>query len=204
MRQPVWTPRDYAAFANEGFMQNAIVYRCVRMIAECVATVPLLLYDGDQEIEDHPLKHLLRGPNGHETYPDLIQRLVGFLLVSGNAYIEAVAIDGEVRELHTLRPDRMKLVPGPDGWPEAFEYTVAGRTVRISGEAADGIRSVLHLKLFHPSNDHYGLSPLEAAASAIDLHNTAGRWKSCRRRATQELAARQLGASLRCHRLLGA
>ncbi len=27
LRRPVWTPRDYAAFANEGFMQNAIVYR---------------------------------------------------------------------------------------------------------------------------------------------------------------------------------
>ncbi len=25
-RQPVWAPRDYAAFAREGFMQNAIVY----------------------------------------------------------------------------------------------------------------------------------------------------------------------------------
>ena len=32
--QPVWTPRDYAAFAREGFMQNAIVYRSVRMVAE--------------------------------------------------------------------------------------------------------------------------------------------------------------------------
>ena len=31
--QPVWSPRDYAAFAREGFMQNAIVYRSVRMIA---------------------------------------------------------------------------------------------------------------------------------------------------------------------------
>ena len=27
LRQPAWTPRDYAAFAREGFMGNAIVYR---------------------------------------------------------------------------------------------------------------------------------------------------------------------------------
>jgi phage portal protein BeeE len=27
-------------------MQNAIVYRCVRMIAEAAASVPLCLYDG--------------------------------------------------------------------------------------------------------------------------------------------------------------
>ena len=36
----VWTPRDYAALAREGFMRNAIVYRAVRMIAEAAASVP--------------------------------------------------------------------------------------------------------------------------------------------------------------------
>ena len=37
LRQPVWAPRDYAAFAREGFAQNAIVYRAVRMVAEAAA-----------------------------------------------------------------------------------------------------------------------------------------------------------------------
>ncbi|MGE0699678.1 MAG: phage portal protein [Hyphomicrobiaceae bacterium] len=202
LRRPVWTPRDYTAFANEGFMQNAIVYRCVRMIAECSAYVPLLLYVGDEESEHHPLKTLIRRPNGHETWPDFMQRLVGYLLVSGNAYIEAVAapdarwasegvtVPPSIRELHVLRPDRMKVVPGPDGWPEAFDYTVGGRTVRIGGEATDGVRSILHIKLFHPTNDHYGLSPLEAAASAIDLHNTASKWN----KALLDNSARPSGA----------
>ncbi|MBN9246021.1 MAG: phage portal protein, partial [Hyphomicrobium sp.] len=40
--EPVWAPRDYSAFAREGFMQNAILYRSVRMIAEAAATIPLL------------------------------------------------------------------------------------------------------------------------------------------------------------------
>ncbi len=152
--------------------------------------MPLLLYSGENEIEDHPLLDLLRRPNGHEAWPEFMQRLVGFLLVSGNAYVEAAAIDGQLRELFTLRPDRMKLVPGPDGWPEAFDYTAAGRTVRIAGEAVDGVRAVLHVKLFHPTNDHYGLSPLEAAASAIDLHNTASRWN----KALLDNSARPSGA----------
>lgn len=46
LRRPVWAPRDYLAHAREGFMQNAIVYRCVRMIAESTGSVPLLLYQG--------------------------------------------------------------------------------------------------------------------------------------------------------------
>ncbi|MEZ5818324.1 MAG: phage portal protein [Hyphomicrobiaceae bacterium] len=190
LRRPVWTPRDYAAFANEGFMQNPIVYRCVRMIAECTAYVPLLLYSGDIEIDQHPLKDLLRRPNPHQTWPEFAQGLVGHLLVSGNAYVEAVAADDQVRELHLLRPDRVKVVPGADGWPEAFDYTVGARTVRIGGDASEGVRRILHVRLFHPSNDYYGLSPLEAAAQAIDLHNTASKWN----KALLDNSARPSGA----------
>jgi len=190
LRRPVWTPRDYRAFAEDGFRQNAIVYRSVSMIAQCAAYVPLLLYTGEQEIEEHPLKNLIRRPNHHETWADFMQRLVGYLLVSGNAYVEAVAIDGALRELHLLRPDRVQIVPGADGWPDAFDYSVAGRTVRISGDAVDDVRAVLHIKMFHPANDHYGLSPLEAAASAIDLHNTAARWN----KALLDNSARPSGA----------
>jgi HK97 family phage portal protein len=190
LRRPVWMPRDYRAFAEEGFRRNAIVYRCVETIAQCAAYVPLLLYAGDREVEAHPLKDLLRRPNDHEVWPDFMQRLVGFLLVAGNAYVEAVAMDGRLRELHLLRPDRVQVVPGTDGWPDAFDYAVAGRSVRLSGDAVDGVRAVLHIKLFHPADDHYGLSPLEAAASAIDLHNTAARWN----KALLDNSARPSGA----------
>jgi phage portal protein BeeE len=167
--EPVWAPRDYSAFAREGFMQNAIVYRCVRMIAEAAASIPLLLYEGTTEIEDHPLIGLLRRPSLDHTGIDFLEAWYGFLLVAGNAYVEAVALDGELRELHVLRPDRMKVIPGLDGWPEGYEYPVCGRSVRFLGDAVEGVRPILHLKLFHPLNDHYGMSPIEAAGSILRL-----------------------------------
>ena len=70
----------------------------------------------------------------------------------------------------------MKVIPGPDGWPQAYDYTVGGCTLRIATDPTSGVRPILHMRLFHPDNDHYGLSPLEAAATAIDLHNTAAQW----------------------------
>lgn len=173
--QPVWTPRDLASLAREGFAKNAIVYRSVRMIAEAAASVPLTLFDGEQEIDEHPLLGLLARPNAMQCGPDLLEAWYGHLMVAGNAYFEAVPVDGTVRELHTLRPDRMKVVPGPDGWPEAYEYAVSGQTVRFEQDA-DGVRPILHMALFHPLNDHYGLSPLEPAAVGIDLHNASGAW----------------------------
>jgi len=173
---PVWSPRDYQAFAREGFMQNAVAYRAVRMIAEAAASVPLQLYEGEHEVSDHPLLNLIARPSPVSSAPDLFEAWYGFLLVSGNAYMELVALDGEPRELYALRPDRMQVVPGADGWPEAYKYTVAGQFTSFEGEVVPGVRPILHLKLFHPINDHYGLSPIEAAAPAIDIHNQAGRW----------------------------
>ena len=188
--EPVWAPRDYTAFAREGFMQNAIVYRSVRMIAEAAASIPLLLYEGTNEIEDHPLLTLIRRPSLDHTGTDFLEAWYGFLLVSGNAYVEAVALDGDLRELHILRPDRMKVIPGVDGWPEGYEYTVCGRSVRFLDDVVEGVRPILHIKLFHPVNDHYGMSPIEAAATAIDIHNTASGWN----KALLDNSARPSGA----------
>jgi phage portal protein BeeE len=82
----------------------------------------------------------------------------------------------------------MKLVPGPDGWPQAYEYTVAGSTVRFNQTAA--LPPILHFTLFNPLDDHYGLSPLEAAAAAVDTHNAAANWN----KALLDNAARPSGA----------
>jgi HK97 family phage portal protein len=188
--RPAWTPRDYAALAREGFARNAVVFRSVRMIAEAAASVPLLLYDGVAEAADHPLLALLSRPNRRQAGNDFREALYATLLVAGNAYVEAVSADGAPAELHLLRPDRMKVVPGPDGWPEAYEYTVAGRTVRFVDEGEGTLSPILQLAFFHPLDDHYGFAPIEAAQVALDLHNAAGAWN----KALLDNSARPSGA----------
>ena len=189
-RQPVWAPRDYASFAREGLMQNPVAFRAVRMIAEAAASVPLLLYDRDTEIEDHWLLDVLAKPAPGQIGVDLLEALFSSLLVSGNAYVEAVAIADGIRELHVLRPDRVQVIPGADGWSDGYAYTAGGQTVRIAGEVVPGTPRILHLRFYHPLNDHYGLSPIEAAATAIDIHNEAARWN----KALLDNSARPSGA----------
>ena len=191
--QAVWSPRDYAALSREGFARNPVVYRSVRLIAEAAASVPLLLFEEARELDTHPLLDLLARPNRLEAGSDFLESLYGYLLVAGNAYLEQVPVDGTPRELHALRPDRVKVVPGASGWPEAFDYTVAGRTVRLSADAdpgEGGIAAVRHLKLFHPLNDHYGFAPIEAAQMSLDIHNAAASWN----KALLDNAARPSGA----------
>jgi HK97 family phage portal protein len=184
-----WSGRDAAALARNGVMGNAIAYACVRKIAGAAASVPFLLYDGPTEVEDHPLLTLLARPNAAEDGPALFERWYGLLHSAGNAYLEAVSLDGVPRELHVLRPDRMKVVAGARGWPAAYDYTVDGRTTRITRDGS-GFLPVLHAALFHPLDDHYGLSPLQVAGAAIDVHNQGAAWT----KALLDNAARPSGA----------
>ncbi|MBI2713636.1 MAG: phage portal protein [Rhizobiales bacterium] len=191
-----WTPRDYAALAREGYARNAIVYRAVRLVAESVGALSFVLYEGAAELGAHPLLDLMARPNPRQDGASFLEAVSSHLLLAGNAYIEAVALQGslagegaaQVRELYALRPDRMKVVPGPDGWPQAFEYTVAAQTVRFEQSAV--LPPILQLTLFNPLDDYYGLSPLEAAAVAVDTHNAAASWN----KALLDNAARPSGA----------
>ena len=159
------------------------------MIAEAAASAPLAVFAGGVRDDAHPLAKLIRRPNPEQSGAELMEALYGALQVSGNAYVEATGDLDAPDELWALRSDRVKVVPGRSGWPEAWDYSVDGRSVRIA-RAADGWAPVMHLKLWHPLDDWYGLSPLEAAAQGVDAHNAAGAWN----KALLDNAARPSGA----------
>jgi HK97 family phage portal protein len=184
-----WTPRDYAGLAREGYLANAIVHRSVRLIAENAAACQFLVFEGAAERDGHPLAQLLTRPNPRQDGAALFETLYAHLLLAGNGYLEQVSLDDKVRELYALRPDRIKVVPGSDGWAEAYDYSVGGRSVRFD-QHASAVPPILHLTFFHPLDDHYGLAPLEAATIAVDTHNAAARWN----KALLDNAARPSGA----------
>ncbi|MEO1732588.1 MAG: phage portal protein [Pseudomonadota bacterium] len=184
-----WSPRDAVSLTKTGFSGNPVGFRAVKLIAEAAAALPLVLQDNDRRYDVHPLLSLIRQPNAAQGTAELMEALYGQLLLSGNAYVEAVTGDsGLPLELHVLRSDRMSVIPGADGWPMAYEYAVAGRKHRF--DAGSAVSPICHIKMFHPQDDHYGLSPLQAAAMAVDVHNSASRWS----KALLDNAARPSGA----------
>jgi HK97 family phage portal protein len=184
-----WSPRDTVSLTKTGFMGNPVGFRAVKMIAEAAAALPLILQDADRRYETHPLLDLIQRPNAAQGRAELFEALYGYMLLAGNAYIEAVPGASMLPgELHVLRSDRMNVVPGADGWPVAYEYTVAGRKHRF--DMTGPVQPICHLKSFHPQDDHYGFSPLQAAAVALDVHNSASSWS----KALLDNAARPSGA----------
>ncbi|WP_282059967.1 phage portal protein [Roseobacter litoralis] len=184
-----WSPRDAVSLTRTGFSSNPVGFRSVKLIAEAAAALPLVLQDAEQRFEAHPLVDLVARPNPMQGRAELLEALYAQLLLTGNAYVEAVSdLNGMPEELHVLRSDRMSVVPGQDGWPVAYEYAVGGRKHRF--DASGAVVPVCHIKSFHPQDDHYGFSPMQAAAMAVDVHNSASRWS----KALLDNAARPSGA----------
>lgn len=183
------TRKGFVALANEGFAKNPVVYRCVRLVAESAARVPLEVREGRRVLTDHPVLDLIARPNRRQTGAALLESVYSYLQTSGNAYLDAALIDGTVKGLYGLRPDRMAVIAGGDGWPVGFSYGVNGRTIKLMLDTQP-IARVLHLSLFHPLDDHYGFAPVEAAQTSLETHNAASHWN----KALLENAARPSGA----------
>lgn len=184
-----WSARDTVSLTRTGFVGNPVGFRAVKLIAEAAAAVPLVLQDNAQRFEHHEILTLLAAPNGAQGRVEFLEALFGQLLLSGDTYVEAVAAEsGAPFELHVLRSDRMRVVPGGDGWPVAYEYAVGARKARF--DVSGAVSPICHVKSFHPQDDHYGLSPMQAAATALDVHNSASRWS----KALLDNAARPSGA----------
>ena len=184
-----WSPRDTASLTRSGFQGNPVGFRAVRLIAEAAAALPMVLQDAERRFEAHPVLDLMLRPNPAQGRAELLEALYAQILLSGDGYVEAVTGGGALPvELHVLRSDRMRVVPGADGWPVAYEYVVGARKHRF--DMTGGAQPVCHIRSFHPQDDHYGLSPMQAAATALDVHNAASSWS----KALLDNAARPSGA----------
>lgn len=97
-------------------MQTTAVYACVRILAEAVASLPLHVYEyqddgGKKLVHDHPLYYLLHDePNPEMTSFVFRETLMSHLLIWGNAYAQIIRDGaGRVLGLYPLLPDKMEV-----------------------------------------------------------------------------------------------
>ena len=88
-----------------------------------------------------------------------IRRMV---LVERRSQREAVSVGGRPPvELWPRRPDRIEVVPSATLRVGGYVYKAGGQKITFDPS------QVMHTKFFHPTNDWYGMSPLEAAVGDL-------------------------------------
>lgn len=186
--QPQSTPANYEAFADKGYSKNSAVYTAINKITTACKGIEWELYTRNgksltEAPDTHPLYKLLYKPNPMQDLASFIESIVGFEMIAGNSYIEANNGDspGVISkkppiELWPVRPDKMKIIPGSLGYPLFFEFGYSGRTFRWPVDQVTLKSKIAHWKTFNPTNDWYGLAPLQAALLQLDQNNSAQRW----------------------------
>jgi HK97 family phage portal protein len=175
-----WPDRDYMNFSKESYMKNVISFRCIFYIASSLASVDWGLYKKSDteriQITDHPIVNILKRANPDTSFTFLMQRLISFFLITGNAYIERVTVaNGEIRELYALRPDKITIKTNKDTGVIA-EY-VYDQKLNFPVDPITKKSDILQIKSFHPLDDFYGLSITEPISREIDSSNEATEWQ---------------------------
>ncbi|MFC5587564.1 phage portal protein [Sporosarcina soli] len=176
--QPQYTEEKYDKMVKESYNKNVWVYACVRAIARAAASIPLEVYEKGKDgelikVENHPLQLLLDKPNEEHPRDDFMEAWVSFLMLSGNGYVEmnGPSDNGPPIELWLWRPERVEIVPGEESIKE-IRLNVNGEAIALPYERA------LHTKLFHPTNDYFGLTPLQIAMRTVDMDNSTTDWNT--------------------------
>ncbi|MDJ0642795.1 MAG: phage portal protein [Erythrobacter sp.] len=172
---------EYGTAVRASFLSNPIAQRAVRIVSEGVGQAPL-------SCDEPKLAELVMATSAGQS---LVETLATHLLLHGNGYVQIVKdAKGKPVELFALRPDRVTVIAGDDGWPHAYEYRVGADSIEMPLEDEDGWPNIIPVRALHPLEDHYGAGALAAAMQAVAIHNAAADW-NC---ALLENAARPSGA----------
>ena len=159
--QEVGFARSFSEQFDEVYRRNPVGQRCVRLVSGMLGSLTV------DATGDRGAAELVQADG-------LLESIAANLLLHGNAYVQLIADDRDApQELCLLRPERVSVVSGADGWPSAYLYRAAGQVVRVERRDQLERLQVAHLKALNPADDHYGLGCLEAAVGAASVHNRA-------------------------------
>lgn len=147
-------------------LQLDVVWACVRLISQLVATLPVAVYekkDGRRrQASEHWLHQVIASaPNADMTAADFWESLLTSILLWGNAYaLIARNGIGHIIALEPLRPERMVPRIQKDGTLLYIYVDEAGRRYEYSES------EILHLKGF-TLDGRMGLSPISYARHTL-------------------------------------
>lgn len=166
-------PQDYEAQLKAAVLSNPVAQRAMRLVSEAAGSATLVARADEAGKAEEALRLVAARSAGQS----LVETLAAHILLHGNGYVQiGHGPDGLPVNLYALRPDRISIEQDGQGWPVAYRYRAGQSEMRYASEDAAGRTAVIHVKALNPTNDHYGLGCLGAAAGPVAIHNAATGW----------------------------
>jgi HK97 family phage portal protein len=174
------------------FKKCAPVFDGIDRITQAVSTIPLKVF---QELPDsrmktinnHPLELLLKRPYFGVTSRKFLQRLLSFLIITGDAFVAANSIDADSIPvaLHVLPTQAVTMLVDDDGFVKTYQVTLANKTINyMRNKTTDGdkyfarldtgaMSELYHMKTFNPFSYDFeikGMSPLNPVYHEVEQY----------------------------------
>lgn len=157
------------AVTAQSALQVTTVLRCVNVLANGVAQVPLKVYRartgeiGSDVADAHPLHRVLhRRPNPWQTSFQFRRTLVFHVALTGDFFAFINRVNGEIRELIPLEPGRVEVIRHRD-------LTITYRVTGENGSRQDFPQSMIWHVAGPSWSSWKGLDPVRLAREAIGL-----------------------------------
>lgn len=180
----IWSKINPQSLINVGYKSNVIVFRCISLISRAAARVPLVVFRGSEDkrgekIDNHWLVDLVNNPNPKTDKTMLIEAVLSFQQITGNAFLEAVTIDSDRRisELWVLPSQHMTIRHQNSAMPTAYELHVNGKKIVFPIDM-NGKSDIVQFRYFNPNDMFLGMSPMEPALKSVDQHNKSGEFNA--------------------------
>lgn len=199
--RPIYFSDNIDSYVNEGYLFNPIVYSIVSFICQKAAAIPWNVYEVKNEkalalyksatkwdytrkavktkalaeVKDHELSQLLITPNSLQGWAEFFEQVLGFKLVTGNSYIQAISPKGGlnkglIKEMWHLPTQIIRPIAGDRIHPvKGYKY--------MNNEDLIPTDEIIHLKYWTP--EYYngafllGLSPIRAAKRVVTKSNSS-------------------------------
>ena len=172
-REPAYGDQELLSSVYERIIW---VYRCVSVIAENIARLPMrvVMKKGDDEVDISDLKDfdlLLRNPNNFQTRYDFMVESISRLELQGEMFWRIQYADERLTRPEMIfadwRSDEVEIIPDPEKMIAYFVRRVNGREYRFTPE------EVFFVRFFNPRSVMRGLSPLHPSTDTVILEANA-------------------------------
>ncbi len=189
---PFFAENDDERVTVGAYKNNAIVHRCVSLIATSASHIPWYVYKNHGEhkklLPNHPAVNILKKPHSEVSGADFFTENISSLLLYGNSYI-LCSNNNSYLELRNLHPAIIEHI-NANGNLVGYKYKYENKEQIFPIDPVNRIGRILHIKNYNPLNSQKGLSALSSATKAINLYTKILNWnKSLLKNATRPSGA---------------